>query len=114
VEAFTKNADKKFFYDVVHNFSEVFAKESYDTLLERRKWDHVIELERKDKLPTTRKVYPMSPEEQKELDAFLKEALLTSCIQPSKSPIGMPVFLVKKKDSKLHFVQDYCTLNAIT
>jgi hypothetical protein len=65
-EAFVKNADKKSFCNVVpeslHNFREVFMKESFDTLLERRKWDHMIELERKEELPTTWKVYPMSPE----------------------------------------------------
>jgi hypothetical protein len=117
-EAFTKNADEKSFRDVIpeslHEFGEVFAKESFDSLPERRKWDHVIELERKDELLTTRKVYPMSLEEQKELDTFLEEALSTGRIRPSKSPIGMPVFFVKKKDGKLRFVQDYRALNAIT
>jgi hypothetical protein len=56
----------------------------------------------------------MSLEEQKELDAFLEEALSMGRIRLSKSPIGAPVFFVKKKDSKLRFIQDYCTLNAIT
>ena len=41
----------------------------------------------------------MTIEEQAELDAFLEEALKTGCIQQSKSPIGAPVFFVKKKDS---------------
>jgi hypothetical protein len=117
-EAFAKNADKKSFRDVIpealHKFGEVFAKESFDSLPERRKWDHAIELERKDELPTTRKVYPMSLEEQKELDTFLEEALSTGRIRPLKSPIGTPVFFVKKKDGKLRFVQDYRALNAIT
>jgi hypothetical protein len=58
--------------------------------------------------------FSVSPEEQKELDAFLEEALSTSRIRPSKSPIGAPVFFVKKKDGKLRFVQDYSALNAIT
>jgi hypothetical protein len=48
----------------------------------------------------------MSPKEQRELDAFLKEALATGCIWHSKSPIGAPVFFIKKKDGKLHFVQN--------
>jgi hypothetical protein len=56
-EAFMKNSGKKSFCNVVpeslHDFSDVFSKESFDTLPERRKWDHVIELERKDKLPNT-------------------------------------------------------------
>src|SRR5208283_2883897 len=56
----------------------------------------------------------MSLEEQAELNAFLEEALTTGRIRPSKSPVGAPVFFVKKKDGKLRFVQDYSTLNAIT
>jgi hypothetical protein len=52
--------------------------------------------------------------EQTEMDAFLEEALATGCIRQSKSPLGAPVFLIKKKDRKLHFVQDYKSLNAIT
>jgi hypothetical protein len=56
----------------------------------------------------------MSLQEQDELDAFLEEALSTGRIHPSKSPIGAPVFFVKKKDRKLCFVQDYHSLNTIT
>jgi hypothetical protein len=116
VEAFMKNSGEKSFCDVVpeshHDFGDIFLKESFDTLPERRKWDHAME--RKDKLPTTRNVYPMSLEEQKELDAFLEEVLSTGRIRPWKSPIGTPVFFVKKKDGKLHFVKDYHALNAIT
>ena len=28
--------------------------------------------------------------------------------------MALPVFFVKKKDGKLHLVQDYCVLNAMT
>jgi len=45
---------------------------------------------------------------------FLEEALSTGRIRPSRSPIGAPVFFVKKKDGKLRFIQDYHTLNVIT
>jgi hypothetical protein len=38
----------------------------------------------------------------------------TGRIRQSKSPLGAPVFFIKKKDGKLHFVQDYRALNAIT
>jgi hypothetical protein len=48
------------------------------------------------------------------MDAFLEEALATGCIRQSKSPLGAPVFFIKKKDGKLHFVQDHRALNAIT
>ena len=55
----------------------------------------------------------MSPNEQKELDAFLKENLKSHRIHPSKSPMASPVFFVKKMDGNLRFVQDYCKLNDI-
>jgi hypothetical protein len=48
------------------------------------------------------------------MDAFLEEALAIGRIRQSKSPLGAPVFFIKKKDGKLHFVQDYRALNVIT
>jgi hypothetical protein len=59
-------------------------------------------------------VYPISPLEQKELDAFIVEGLSTGCIRPSKSLMASPVFFIKKKDNALRFVQDYQVLNVIT
>jgi hypothetical protein len=56
----------------------------------------------------------MTLTKQTEIDAFLEEALATGRIRQSKSPLGAPVFFVKKKDGKLRFVQDYSALNAIT
>jgi len=91
----------------------VFAKEDFDILLEHHKWDHMIELTPGAE-PKSSKVYPLSPLEQAELDAFLEENLHTGRIQPSKSPMTAPVFFIKKKDGSLHLVQDYRALNAVT
>ena len=60
------------------------------------------------------KVYPLSSEEQKELDAFLEENLRSGRIRSSKSPMASPFFFVKKKDGKLRPVQDYRKLNEFT
>jgi hypothetical protein len=49
----------------------------------------------------------MTLTEQTKIDAFLEEALATGCIRQSKSPLGAPVFFIKKKDGKLCFIQDY-------
>jgi hypothetical protein len=46
----------------------------------------------------------MTLTEQTEMDAFLEEALATTCIRQSKSTLGAPVFFIKRKDGKLHFV----------
>jgi hypothetical protein len=56
----------------------------------------------------------MTLTEQTEMDAFLEEALATGRIRQSKSPLGAPVFFIKKQDGKLRFGQDYQALNAIT
>ena len=112
-----KNSGQASFRDSVpeslHDFEDIFSKESFDSLPDRRKWDHAIELECNPE-PGFRKVYPMMLEEQEELDAFLEEALSTSRICPSRSLISALVFFVKKKDGKLRFVQDYRVLNVIT
>jgi hypothetical protein len=117
VEAFTKNSKPKGFEDTVptslHTYANVFGKTAFNSLPECHKWDHTIELECEPS-PRFCKVYPMTLTEQTEMDAFLEEALATGCIRQSKSPLRAPVFFIKKKDGKLHFVQDYQALNAIT
>ena len=85
----------------------------HNVLPEPREWDHAVEIIPGSN-PTGCKVYPLSPVEQKEMDAFLKENLETGQIQPSKSPMSSPVFFIKKKDGSLQLVQDYRALNAIT
>ncbi|ESK83771.1 reverse transcriptase-rnase h-integrase [Moniliophthora roreri MCA 2997] len=93
------------------------AKSSVHDNLPKQFWeyedDHAIELI-PSPLPSATKVYPLLPNEQGELDSFLQEGLASGHICPSKSPIGAPVFFVKKKDGKLWFVQDYWQLNTIT
>ncbi|KAF7352032.1 Reverse transcriptase-RNase H-integrase [Mycena venus] len=55
-------------------FEDVFNRELFDSLLECQSWDHAIELIL-DTKPANCKVYPISPLEQKELNAFIKEGL---------------------------------------
>jgi hypothetical protein len=116
-EASTKNLKPKDFHDIVltplHAYADIFSETTFDSLPERRKWDHAIELECKPS-PGFHKVYPMTLTEQMEMDTFLEEALATGRIRQSKSPLGGLVFFIKKKDGKLYFVQDYEALNAIT
>src|SRR6266536_1210563 len=97
----------------LHDFEDVFAKSSFDSLPERKRWDHGIELV-PGAQPSSCKIYPLSPNEQEELDKFLEEHLVSGQIRPSKSPMASPFFFVKKKDGKLHPVQDYRKLNKIT
>jgi Reverse transcriptase (RNA-dependent DNA polymerase)/RNase H-like domain found in reverse transcriptase/Integrase zinc binding domain/Chromo (CHRromatin Organisation MOdifier) domain len=116
-EAHFRNSTPKSFSDIVpnylHDFQDVFAKESFDALPERKQWDHAIELVPDPKLANC-KVYPMSVSEQEELDRFIAENLKSGRIRPSKSPMASPCFFIKKKDGSLRLIQDYRTLNAIT
>jgi hypothetical protein len=106
-EAFAKTSKPKGFEDIVptslHTYADVFSETAFDSLPERRIWDHAIELEREPS-PGFRKVYPMTLTEQTEMDTFLEEALATGRIRQSKSPLRAPVFFIKKKDGKLRFV----------
>src|SRR6266436_2067237 len=95
-----------------HDFRDVFSKEAFDKLPPWKAWDHTIDLTPGTELPHSW-TFPLSPAEQKELDDFLQENLANGCIHPSKSPMGAPVFFVKKKDGSLHLVQDYQKLNEI-
>jgi hypothetical protein len=49
-EAFVKNTKPKGIEDIVpttlHGYANVFSETTFDSLPERRKWDHTIELER--------------------------------------------------------------------
>lgn len=95
-------------------FAKVFSEQEAHRLPAHKPWDHAIDLipGAPDLIRT--KVYPMSLSEQEELNRFLDENLAKGYIQPSKSPMASPVFFIKKKDGKLHFVQDYRKLNEIT
>ena len=95
------------------NHLRVFSEEAAGRMPESHPYDHAIEL-----VPGARtfhsKLYPLSPNEQVELDKFLKENLAKGYIHESKSPMSSPFFFVKKKDGSLRPVQDYRRLNEIT
>ena len=65
--------------------------------------------------PKSFKLYNLTPEEQIELDKFLKENLEKGYIWSSESLMASPFFFVKKKDGKqLWLCQDYRYLNEWT
>ncbi|GLB39294.1 putative transposition, RNA-mediated [Lyophyllum shimeji] len=115
-KAFARNSAPKDFRDAIpdylYDFEDVFSKAAFDELPERKQWDDAIELE-PGSMPSSCKVYPLAPNEQAELDAFLEENLKSGRIRPSKSPMASPVFFIKKKDGSLRLVQDYRALNAV-
>ena len=96
-----------------HEFLDVFSEEKAARFPEPRRWDHKIEM--KDTfIPKSFKTYNLTPQEQIELDKFLKENLEKGYIRPSQSPMASPFFFVDKKDGKLRPCQDYQYLNEHT
>jgi hypothetical protein len=89
------------------NHVKVFLEQESERLPEHKPWDHAIDLMPGAPETMRTKIYPMSMNEQAELDKFLEENLRKNYIRPSKSPIASPVFFIKKKDGKLRLVQDY-------
>ncbi|SJL18609.1 uncharacterized protein ARMOST_22206 [Armillaria ostoyae] len=114
------NAEKptKTFEEMVppdyRSFRDLFSKENFDELPERKPWDHAIELIPNAKSTLDCKVYPLNRNEQEQLDRFLDENLDSGRIKESKSPFASPFFFVKKKDGSLRPVQDYRKLNEMT
>jgi hypothetical protein len=109
------NQEKKKTQSLLHYlsaFSSVFEEKEFK-LPPHRPWDHAIEQSPRKKHKLNCKIYPLSGEEQNELDKFLDEQLHKGCIRPSKSPMAS-FFFVKKKDGRLRPVQDYRQLNEIT
>ncbi len=109
---------KRMFKEMVpedyHSFHDLFSKESFNELPERRPWDHAIKLTPNAKSTLDCKVYPLNQNKQEQLDIFLDENLEMGHIRPSKSPFASPFFFVKKKDGTLRPVQDYRKLNEMT
>jgi hypothetical protein len=58
--------------------------------------------------------YNLTPQEQTELDKFLKENLEKGYIRPSQSLMASLFFFADKKDGKLRPCQDYRYLNEHT
>ena len=56
----------------------------------------------------------MTITEDAALQDFIKEQLAKGYIMKSKSPYASPFFFIKKKDGKLHPVQDYQRVNEYT
>jgi hypothetical protein len=57
--------------------------------------------------PKLFKTYNLTPEEQVELDKFLKDNLDKKYIKPLQLLMASPFFFVKKKNGKLQPCQDY-------
>jgi hypothetical protein len=63
--------------------------------------------------PPAQAPYRMNNEELEELEVQLEELLMKGHIKPSKSPYGVPILFVHKKDETLRMCVDYKTFNKV-
>ena len=100
--------------DEYQRHHKVFSEEQSQQLPSHSIWDHAIKLlpGALNSLPGC--LLPLNLEEKAEIHKFVQEHLNWGTIRISKSPYAANFFFVKKKDSKLCPVQDYCPLNKWT
>ncbi len=93
---------------------KVFSEEKSQRLPKHTIWDHAIEL--LPGAPTTMpgRLLPLNQKEIEEVHKFVQEHLARGTIRESWSPYTANFFFVKKKDGKLHLVQDYRPINKWT
>ena len=96
-----------------HQYLDIFKKKPSERMPLRKPWDHAIDLN-ENFVPRKAKLYPCSPTERAEIDAFIDDQLTKGYIRPSKSDQTSPIFFIPKKDGKKRMVQDYRHLNEFT
>ena len=94
--------------------SRVFSEEESHRFSPLQPWDHAIELKEGAPEAINCKIIPTMMEEDEVLKKFIKEQMEKGYIQKSKSPYASAFFFIKKKDGKLHPIQDYRKLNQYT
>ena len=74
---------------------------------------HAIQIQEGAEIPCT-KLRRFSPKEAEEISWQVKELISKGFFQPSKSPFGANVMLVRKHDSTWGFCIDYRALKVVT
>jgi len=99
--------------EYIRPFTHLFNKKKFEKLLERREWDHKINLMDEAPKELNAKAYAMTLKEEEALNQWLDEKLKTGLIVESKSRYAAPCFYIPKKDGSLQLVQDYRKLNQV-
>jgi len=84
-------------------WKKVFGKRESERIPVQKMWDHAIEL-KEGFTPKKKKVYSLSREERREVQAFVEDQLRKGYICPSKSPQTSPVHFMAKKDGTWRMV----------
>jgi len=100
--------------EYIRPFMHLFNKKKFEKLLERREWNHEINLTEEAPKKLNAKAYAMTLKEEEALNLWLDEQLKAELIVESKSRYVALCFYIPKKDSSLWLVQDYRKLNQVT
>jgi hypothetical protein len=93
---------------------KIWSEEASERFLERRHWDHAIDLKEDAPATINCRVYPLSLMEKEEQRKFIDSNLRLQRIRWSKSLYASGFFFIKKKDGQYRPVQDYRNLNKWT
>ena len=104
---------KKGLQSILDEFSDVFGDVLVSTGPVQPDMPEVVPIIPGSKIPN-RPLYRYSPLEQAEIERQVQIMLQQKLIEPSTSPYGAPVLLVKKPDGSWRFCVDFRALNAVT
>lgn len=107
------SSDENPLHPLVDEFSDVFAEDGSNQILNPSDHSHAIDIV-PGKVPPYKPIYNLSEEQLRVLKDYLDEAQRKGWIRPSQSEAGAPIFFVPKKDGGLRLCVDYRGLNAIT
>ena len=93
-----------------HDFADVFSKTKAGVLADHCPYDLKITLE-EGASPPLGPIYLLSQEELLTLRKFIDENTAVGFIRPSRSPHGVPVLFIRKKDGSLCLCCDFQGIN---
>ena len=87
--------------DYICPFTHLFNKKKFEKLLDKREWDHEINLTENVPKKLNAKAYAMTIKEDEALNQWLDEQLKAGLIKESKSRYTTPCFYIPKKNRSL-------------
>ena len=87
--------------DYICPFTHLFNKRKFKKLLDKREWDHEINLTEDAPKELNAKAYAITIKENEALNQWLDEQLKVGLIKESKSRYVAPCFYIPKKNRSL-------------
>ena len=98
---------------LLSEFKDIFGDKLQQNNPPRPDMPEIVPIIPGSKIPN-KALYRYSPVQQLEIETQVQKLLAQNLVEPSTSPYGAPVLLVKKPDGSWRFCVDYRALNNIT